>query len=888
MSRANVIQTNFTTGEVSPLLYGRVDINKYFNGVRFLQNMLVCPQGGITRRPGTRFVKEVKDSAKTTLLQSFVFSDEQSYMLEFGDLYMRVYKDGGVVESSPGVALEVTTPWSQTEVEQLYFAQSADILWVCHPDHQPRIISRTSHTAWTIALYEPDNGPFLSDPVDVEALQPTISLVNDTATATAASGIFTAATTKVITACVQHSSFYFKLTVAAHGRANGDTVIIAGATRSSDGKAHKINGSWTITVIDANNYYLTTCYYDSAYATYTASSGTHSTPGGSASYVEYRKENEWRLAQILQASSTTIAQIDVIDRVLQYDQSIKVTFGAATGTITITADKVGAFKANDVGYYIRCNGGAHIGKWALITVFTDDQHVTASVMATVGSGVDIVITNRLIIGELLTLNPGFTDIEAGRWIRLSLSAETVYCKVSYANLDTQQQVILQAELPRDPNDPTRVSCDGKATKCWLGAWSDSTGWPAVVCFHKGRIGFARTETELQTLWLGVPGDFYDFTPVDTSNSQVTADHAITATLASTRANPIVWMESGPTLLVGTTGGEWQIKPASISEPLTPTNIEANEHTPFGSVSDMKPLRIGAATIFAQRGGKKIREMAYDFQLDAFVAKDLSIMSEHGFKDRVKKLAWSKEPRTTAWFILETGELVGLTLERDHDVTAFHRHNVGGIVESVAVVPTTDGDYDDVYLIVRRTINGSSKRYIERIDRPFDETLENMFFVECGLTYDSTPVTTITGLSHLEGATVDVVADGVYVGSRTVSSGSFTLTSAASVVHAGLPSSATIITLDPEGGSQAGTSQGKIKRIDKLDIRVNKSLPFKFKGNLHLDQMENPDFTQLYTGDWRVSLDQTYQESGSRGITITQTKPYPLTLIAIMPALNTNE
>ena len=162
MTKASFAFTNFTAGELSSRLDGRTDINKYFNGCKTLKNLLVHPHGGATRRPGTEYIAEVKASANATRIIPFEFNVEQTYILEFGNNYFRVYKDGGQIVDS-GSAVEVTTTYTSAQVADLKFTQSADIMYVVHPSHPPRKISRTAHTAWAIADVDFRRGPFLDE-----------------------------------------------------------------------------------------------------------------------------------------------------------------------------------------------------------------------------------------------------------------------------------------------------------------------------------------------------------------------------------------------------------------------------------------------------------------------------------------------------------------------------------------------------------------------------------------------------------------------------------------------------------------------------------------------------------------------------------------------------
>ena len=163
MAKASPTFSNFTAGELSPRLDGRTDLAKYFNGVKTMQNLLVHPHGGASRRPGTRFVREVKSSANNARLIPFEFNVTQAYVLEFGDEYFRIHKDGGTVVDGSSNPIEVTTPYGSDELAELKFTQSADVMYITHPSYSVRKITRTSHTAWTITEVVFLRGPMQDD-----------------------------------------------------------------------------------------------------------------------------------------------------------------------------------------------------------------------------------------------------------------------------------------------------------------------------------------------------------------------------------------------------------------------------------------------------------------------------------------------------------------------------------------------------------------------------------------------------------------------------------------------------------------------------------------------------------------------------------------------------
>lgn len=169
MPRATPIINSFAGGEISPHLDARSDLQWYFSSCRRLENMIPRAQGGAVRRGGTRFIAEVKDPAKRTALIPFEFSTQQAYVIEAGDRYFRFYKDKGRIESPPGTPYEIASPYSLANLFdadgrlRLKYTQSADVLYLVHPDYAPRKLSRTGHTAWTLDVIDFKDGPYFDE-----------------------------------------------------------------------------------------------------------------------------------------------------------------------------------------------------------------------------------------------------------------------------------------------------------------------------------------------------------------------------------------------------------------------------------------------------------------------------------------------------------------------------------------------------------------------------------------------------------------------------------------------------------------------------------------------------------------------------------------------------
>lgn len=681
MPKAAFIQTNFTAGELSPRLEGRVDISKYFNGVRTMKNMVIHPHGGATRRGGTKHRASAKFGDKKARLIPFQFSVEQAYVLEFGENYIRFYRDGAVIGGggfSSGFSngfegetsiVEVSTTYLESELFELQFVQSADVLYIVHPNHKPAKLSRTAIDSFAIADEDFVNGP-------------------------------------------------------------------------------------------------------------------------------YQDENTTGIT--LTPSATTGAGI----------------------TITATGD---VFVSTDVGRIVRIDEGADFG-YATITAFTSATEVTADAVD------DFVSTN--------------------------------------------------------------------ARDSWrLGAFSDTTGYPGAISFYEDRLMYAATTTKPQTIWGSQSNVYNDFGPGDLDSD------AVTYTINSDQVNVIRWLSPGKSLVVGTVGGEFLMSASNRDEAITPSNIKIVRQSEYGGAYVL-PVRSNGVVLFLQRSTKKIRQFVYQFESDSYIAPDLTLLSEHITADGVVEMDYQKEPDSIVWMVRKDGALLGMTYERDQEVVGWHRHTVGGVsdasgteaqVESVAVIP--DGDRDQVWISVKRYINGSVVRNIETIElgrnniNPIDS---DDFFVDSGIQYDGAETTVISGLDHLEGETVQVLADGAVRPDEVVSGGLITLEAPASKASIGIGYMSDLETMRIEAGSANGSAQGKIKRIHKIDIRFFDTLGGKFGPNENkLDVIFSRSTSDKmgeapprFTGDKEQSFNNGYDTDGR--VYIRQDQPLPMTVLAIMERVRTND
>ena len=483
---------------------------------------------------------------------------------------------------------------------------------------------------------------------------------------------------------------------------------------------------------------------------------------------------------------------------------------------------------------------------------------------------------------------GFKATDVGRLVRFEDSSNNWSSfKITGFTSTKVVTVVKQGELPSSASGTTG----------WrLGAFSATTGYPSLVTFFEQRLIWGATQDLPQTVFFSKSADFETYSPT-TRTGTVADDNGFVYTVGSDQVNTIRWLVSANTLSLGTEGGEFTMRTGSGANPITPTNAKAVRQSNFGS-SKVTPILVGSKSLFVQRAKRKLREYAYQFENDAYTAADLTILAEHITESGIKELAYQQEPHSLLWGVLENGNLISCTYDRPQDVVGWANHSLGGTdakVENVAVIPSST--QDNLFIVVSRTIGGVTKRYIEYITKGLSDTAtdtKQATFLDSMLTYDGSPVTTVSNLEHLNGQTVGILVDGAVHTSQVVANGSVSLNYSGSVVQVGLKFTSTLETLDIEAGSPDGTAQGKLKRFSTVIFRLFKTVGFDFGSNDN-DKMPKKPFRKgedkmgnavsLFTGDKKVDFPLSDNENGC--IILKQEQPLPLTLIAIMPQLTVN-
>lgn len=429
-------------------------------------------------------------------------------------------------------------------------------------------------------------------------------------------------------------------------------------------------------------------------------------------------------------------------------------------------------------------------------------------------------------------------------------------------------------------------------------WTSTDGYPVTTAFFEERLWFAGSPKYPQRLWASIAGDFEDFTVGSL------ADDALEYTISSDQVNAIRWISPGKVLAIGTAGGEFILSASADNEAVTPTNIRIVRESNYGSFT-IQPVRPSNTVLFLHRSARKLRELQYSFELDSYESPELSLLAEHIIDDGIVNMALQQDPQQIIHMVRNDGKLVSFTYLKEQEVNAWALQKIGGVstaggadavIESIAILPADNAVYDEIWISVKRYVNSITLRHIEVIQPGLllMDVVEDSYFVDAGVTYDGSPVTTISNLDHLEGETVSILADGAVIPDQTVVSGDITLAIAASKVHVGLSFLSEIFTLDLEAGANEGdTSQGKIKRINDLVIRLYRTVGLNVgDSSTNTDVIPFRDSSMdmdapvpLFTGDKHVAFRSRNKRSAQ--VYIKQDQPLPMTVLALMPKVKAN-
>ena len=416
-------------------------------------------------------------------------------------------------------------------------------------------------------------------------------------------------------------------------------------------------------------------------------------------------------------------------------------------------------------------------------------------------------------------------------------------------------------------------------------------YPGAITFFEQRLALGGTHNNPSAVYLGQSANYENFS----SASPPKASDAITFRVRSREKNDIRALVPLRGLGVFTSASEWMVSGGS-EDFLTPANPVIRPQG-YRGASVVQPIIIGNTVLYSQARGGVVRDYSYEYSQEGYVGNDLTVLARDLFQGRkITSWAYAQAPWSIVWVVLDDGTCLSLTYMKEHEVWGWTKHATDGLFEDVTVIP--EGNEDVPYFIIKRSVNGTEKRYIERMHSREFTTSQQCFFVDSGLSYiGPNVITSLSGLRHLEGREVVALYDGNVVRGLTVVNGSVILPDAADKnltehqVHIGLSYSAIMQTLDIETGAVEGLgiTRGRKKSIGEVTLQLEQSRGLRIGPDEdHLTEWKQRssekwgEAVRLFTGDQSFTITANWNTSGS--IVIKQIDPLPMTVLAIMPDL----
>ncbi len=860
------LQPSFAGGEISPSLYARTDSAAYASWLKTARNFYVHPQGGASNRPGTAFMGEAKLPGKACRVIPFVLGEEEAYVLEMGEKYLRIYTSSGQVLNSAGLAYELPTPYSARDLSSLYYTQYGQELFFAHPSHPPKRLTRVSGGEFEFGDLALVNGPFKTANQQGNKKLRVIRQQETVTTEGAPAGIsfqpvadpnyFVVAYLNGARFFVAHSygfdaAFFTSEFNRAYAAFGLSAVCLGGVItiRSSGDNGGDWNGAQL------------TLEYRYALTRPPVSTVVYELAGGiNAGEIIASGEEKVILESDFDAftSSHSGALVSLTHRIENQYTSGTLGYDSVSASIKTGSDWRVRTSGNWTGRLAlekSADGGA---TWENVTYISRQAGETAP--AALGNIDDT--------GVMLLLRLRAVEVagEAG----YELQAESFLQEGIVRILEVAGPRKAVVEIMRAPG-----SEDWTAE--WAeGSFSPKSGYPSCVFFYQDRLGLAGTRAEAQTIWFSKTGEHAHFG--HTRGALEDAD-SFSVNLSGKKLNAIHSVAVAGKLLVFTAGSEWTV---SCSGALTPYNLQIEQQSERGA-SRALPVMVGNKALFVQARGGALRDFYYDYNSASYTGSDLTLCAKHlFFNQEIREVCYQQEPDNLVWCVLSGGEIASLTYLAEENLCAWTHHNTQGFFRSVCTIPNRG--YDEVWFAVER----DGKWFIEKLLRRLSSKApQDQVFLDASVSKKSdTPFTELGGLQHLEGKTVCALADGSPLPGLLVKDGKIILPRPMTCVHAGLDYSAELQTLPAALADGSGTLQDRKRRLVSITLKMLDSrggaAGTEENGLDALIQRSTEPFNEpisLKTGDYTLAV------SGAHGLVpsviFRQTDPLPVTLLGVI-------
>lgn len=911
-------QLSFSSGEIAPAVQSRIDMNQYMTGLMTCKNWMVMRHGGLLNRPGSGFISEVGDSSKKGRLIPFIFSDDQTYVLQFSDLTLRIIRNGallyetatntvtGITQAVPAV---VTTAASHgwTTGDEVNLTDIVGMVELNNRNFKITVLSST-----TFSLQEMDG----------------TTNVNAATYGAYSSGGTLQKVYEVVTAYDEDD-----LSTIAFVE-DADVMNLVHPTYPPKDLTRTGHTSWSLD--------------DTVFgATISAPTGLLSSSPGAATYYK----------------------VTAVDALTNEESLPSAVEGATNETSTLTWDDVA--DAGQYNIYKLKNG---VYGWIGTTVPDDTGGTPQSVTILTRTGYTVTATvtgHGYSNGDTIIMAGANQPAYNGAFVISNIAANTFdYTIVGLPDYPATGTITATLATVAFTDDTYTITLTDSPPKERT-LFDSSTRYPSTVAHYQQRAIFANTTEDPEGVWASkstLHKNFMISTPLQD-------DDAVTFSLIGREVSTVKHiLEVGGKLMLFTSSGEYSIK-GNAAGVLTPTGINPKFHTGNGS-SSLRPLLVDDTAFYIQERSSKVRNINYNFESDAYKGSEISIFAAHLFDGyTIVDWAYQKNPHSIIWAVRSDGVLLGLTYVKEQEIKGWHQHSFeNGFVENVCVVP--EGNEDALYLLIKRTINGNVVRYVERLKTREITLIEDAIIMDSSLTYDgrntdttwtmtisggttwkytesltmtsntagafvstdignaimisdmrfkitaytsdtvvtvkpsktvpttlrnvatsswSKAVDEVSGLWHLEGENVSVLVDGYVsanpneasIDKKTVTNGIISFADPHAVIHVGLPITADMETLDLDT-LRSETLADKQKHINKVTMRVQDTVGL-FVGQDASDlielKMRNTETLNetiaLNTGNVDVKIPGEWNGNGR--FLIRQSHPLPASILSVMPA-----
>jgi hypothetical protein len=933
------LKSSFAGGELSPSMYGRTDITKYDSGAAVLRNFFVLRYGGAANRPGFKFIAQTYNNKKAVLIP-FMYSTDQNYIVEITAGRCQFYTNGGIVVNEDGIPYSIENFFTDKDLEdaaKIKYTQSADVLFIVHPAHAPMTLTRYGSLDWRFEAMDITGGPFDASNFNSAYIVTKTQQWTTPGTYTVhiPAGI-DSIEYKIAGAGggggggnhMSHGPYLYggnggsgelltgKMTVTS----NSDYQVIVGAggaggvgvTYSDSQTSGKSGGNSSFGNISARGggggYRATTPSYSSSEGEWIGGSdganGTSYGAGGAGGNgtnwggTAGSGGNGW--VEILYSASigdnTTVKASDVygditltasddifaksdegslfaLTHFLETDYK-KGTPSSTGGNLQVSVLPKSNVYVESFGFW---DGNFSLEKYdpvslQWVNVRTQSGNRSQNYSLTEENTSESIASHRVTSTEFNTgVWSGENEKQRGYITIQSIGGDyTGHVLITEYVSPTVVKGTVKKQLAS--TDETRDFA--------FAAWNGEKGYPSATGFYEDRLVFAGSKGFPQTFWTSKTGDYYNFgTSIPSAD-----DDGITATLNGGQMNGIKAIIAFGEMLLLTAGGEFKV--SGGGKAITGSNV-LSQPQEYRGVSDVNPVTIGSRIIYVQHQGNIIRDLAYSYDVDKYTGDDLNLLASHLFEGhKIISMTYQQIPNSIVWCVRDDGLLLGLTYIKEQDIYAWHQHTTAG-GKFVSVCNIGGSTEDKLYAVIER----GGQYYVEIMEsRDKSTNVEDQFFVDSGITYEGEATDEISGLEHLEGYTVAILADGNVLPQQTVENGKVFLGNKYKKVHVGLPIDAEIKTLPIDFTAQDGTYLSRKKRIAAVTLLLKDSRGglFGMKEN-ELDEFKwrsNEAYGEpisLQTGKFKVTIKSaTYDET--QQITIKQPDPLPMTVLSLIPEI----